>query len=253
MQQVPGESQDHRHHRGVFFGHGSINGVDFWREPPSKAGRIVHATFEELQSGRESALIRTRNSLLAPEGSRLGAVELSIRVLRSPHGRTIDFDVTLIATEGELVLGDTKEGTMALRVPDSMIVRHSQPGAVKPYRMGEGRIINSEGQRDDDAWGRRAKWVDYFGPVNGRTVGVALFDHPANPRHPTWWHVRDYGLLAANPFGVHDFERLENPDAGVMRIPARQSRTFRYRLFLHMGDPQAAKVGERYADYAAER
>ena len=30
---------------------------------------------------------------------------------------------------------------------------------------------------------------------------VTLMDHPSNLRHPTWWHARDYGFMAANPFG----------------------------------------------------
>src|ERR1700737_3511575 len=30
MEEVPGETQDHPHHRGMFFAHGDINGVNFW-------------------------------------------------------------------------------------------------------------------------------------------------------------------------------------------------------------------------------
>jgi hypothetical protein len=34
-----------------------------------------------------------------------------------------------------------------------------------------------------------------------------MMDHPSNPRFPTYWHARDYGLFSLNPFGVRDFER----------------------------------------------
>ena len=106
-----------------------------------------------------------------------------------------------------------------------------------------------EGVRDGETWGKRADWCDYHGPVNGKIVGVAIFDHPKNPRHPTWWHVRDYGLFAANPFGRHDFEKLPDKTAGNLVVPAGQSITFRYRFYAHEGNEKQSKVAEHYADY----
>ena len=89
--------------------------------------------------------------------------------------------------------------------------------------------------------------------VNGETVGVAIFDHPQNPRYPTWWHVRDYGLLAANPFGQHDFEGLKNhKTAGNFVVPAGKSVTFRYRFYLHEGDEKQARVAEHFREYVRE-
>ena len=82
-------------------------------------------------------------------------------------------------------------------------------------------------------------------------VGIAIFDHPKNPRHPTWWHVRSYALFAANPFGKHDFEKLADPKAGDMTIPAGGSTTFRWRFYFHMGDEKAGKVAEHFKEYAA--
>ena len=59
--------------------------------------------------------------------------------------------------------------------------------------------MNSAGNRDNDAWGKRADWCDYFSEHDGKVYGVAIFDHPQNLRHPTWWLARDYGLFGANP------------------------------------------------------
>ena len=106
--------------------------------------------------------------------------------------------------------------------------------------------------RDGATWGKRADWVDYSGPVQGKIVGVAIFDHPQNPRHPTRWHVRDYGLFAANPFGVHDFEQ-KPAGAGDFKISAGQSVTFRYRFYLHEGDEKQADVAKKYEQFAAEK
>ena len=151
----------------------------------------------------------------------------------------MDWQVTIIASQGPIVIGDSKEGTMAIRVPATMRLTGE---------VGEGHIVNSEGLRDDDTWGRRAKWVDYHGPVNGKAVGIALFEHPENPRYPTWWHVRGYGLFAANPFGISSFEKKDE-GAGNMEIAEGASVTFRYRLYLHEGDEAAGRVAEQYSLY----
>ena len=80
------------------------------------------------------------------------------------------------------------------------------------------------------------------------TVGVAIFDHPSNFRHPTWWHVRDYGLFAANPFGISDFEKKPK-GAGDHEIPAGGRLTFRYRLYFHDGDEKQGGVAQAWQDY----
>ncbi|HPY50992.1 MAG TPA: PmoA family protein, partial [Sedimentisphaerales bacterium] len=104
--------------------------------------------------------------------------------------------------------------------------------------------------RDGDTWAKRAAWCDYYGPVNGEVVGVAVFDHPSNPRHPTWWHVRDYGLYAANPFGIHDFEK-KPAGTGNLTIPAGQSVTFKWRFYFHKGNEIEGKVAEHFRQYAS--
>ncbi len=128
----------------------------------------------------------------------------------------------------------------------------------------QGVFVNAEGLKQTDAtkmkrgendppWGKKSTWVDYHAPKGDKIYGVAMFDHPKNPRHPTWWHVRSYALFAANPFGKHDFEpeHKSNPKAGDLTIPAGGSTTFRWRFYFHEGDEKAAKVAERYKEYAA--
>jgi hypothetical protein len=80
-----------------------------------------------------------------------------------------------------------------------------------------------------------------------------MFDHPTNPQHPTWWHVRDYALFAANPWGKHDFEPAHkaNPKAGNLTISAGGSVTFKWRFYFHNGDEKTAKIADRFKDYAA--
>ena len=239
---VPGEEKDHPHHRGLWFSHGEVNGVDFWAES-ARAGKIQHGEFLELKSGQDQGVIKSTCKWVAPDGKVICTDERTFRVYNRPaNERLFDFEVTIKAPpEHEVVLGDTKEGTMAIRVNEEMRVTRGR-------QAGQGHIVLSTGVKDKETWGKRAAWCDYYGPVDGKMVGVAIFDHPSNPVHPTYWHVRDYGLFAANPFGIHDFER-KTKKVGDLKIPAGRSVTFKYRFYVHEGDEQQAKVAERYKEY----
>ena len=242
MKNTPGEEHDHPHHRSLWFAHGAINGHDFWSEQKA-FGTTVHEDFLEIKSGKKEGVIRSRNKWVTADGTVVCTDERTLRFYNPGRARerVFDFEITLNASNGELTFGDTKEGTMAVRLAETMRLKG---------KVGKGHIVNSAGVRDGQTWGKRADWCDYYGPVEGKTVGIAIFDHPQNPRHPTWWHVRDYGLFAANPFGQHDFESLPDKTAGNLIVPAGQSVTFRYRFYLHEGDEQQAKVAEKYQQYA---
>ncbi len=114
-------------------------------------------------------------------------------------------------------------------------------------RKQGGQIVNAEGITDTDAWGKASPWVDYTGPVKGKTVGVAILNHPESFRYPTTWHVRDYGLFAANPFGYHDFG-VDKP--GSHTIPAGESIHFRYRVILHEGRTDEARIAAAFQAFA---
>jgi hypothetical protein len=247
MKEVPGEDRDHPHHRSLWYAHGAVNGVDFWAEN-SRAGRIVHDRFLEIQSGAKSGSIKSANRWVAPDGTIVCRDETLFRVHNHPDLRICDFEITLKASEGkDVTFGDTKEGTMGVRVAETMRLKPNRSNEGKPT----GNIVLSTGVRDGDTWGKRAAWCDYYGPVEGKTMGVAILDHPDNPRHPTWWHVRDYGLFAANPFGIHDFER-KPAGTGDLVVPAGESITFRYRVIFHQGNTEEAGIEKLYQDYTRE-
>ncbi len=243
MKTTPNEEHDHPHHRSLWFAHGAVNGVDFWTEQGSY-GKIVHDGFTEIKSGEDQGVIRSRDKWVAANGTVVCTDDRVMRIFNtSDDSRLFDFEVTIHASAGDLTFGDTKEGSMGLRLAETM--RLTQPQG-KP---GDGHIVSSSGARDGAVWGKRADWVDYHGPVDGKIVGVAIFDHPGNPRHPTWWHARDYGLFAINPFAWHDFEG-KPAGSGDFKVPAGQSVTFRYRFYIHNGNEQQAKVADKYRDYA---
>src|SRR5579883_2748320 len=155
MKTTPNEEHDHPHHRSFWFAHGSINGQDFWSEEKGH-GQTVHDGFTRIQSGTKAGVIGSHNKWVANDGTVVCTDDRTLRVYepKSPQERIVDFEITLHASNGDLTFGDTKEGTMALRLAETMRLN----GAV-----GHGHIINSEGVRDGETWGKRADWCDYYG------------------------------------------------------------------------------------------
>ena len=152
--------------------------------------------------------------------------------------RAIDFDITLTARE-KAVFGDTKEGVFAVRLASGL--EEPRPDApTQPERTG--KMVDSEGrQGEKEIWGKRADWADFAGTVDGEALGIAIFDHPSNPRHPTWWHARSYGLFAANIFGLHDFEH-NNDKKGSLTLAPGETLRFRYRVVESIPATRAAQI-----------
>jgi hypothetical protein len=255
MKRQTGEDEDHPHHRSLWFAHSDVNGVDFWNEDnagsPRPKGKIVHDALLEANSGGVG-LIRARNRWVAPDGRVYCTDDRTIRFAGDANQRTIDFEVILRApSDAPVDFNDDKDGVLALRLAPWLNMPRGK--AARKFTGGQGQIVNAKGDRDASAWGKRAEWCDFHAERNGRVYGVAIFNHPQNLRHPTWWHARDYGLFAANPFGWADFDRTAKPDAGNYRIPAGGSLTLRYRVLLHSGDEKTALLAEHYAEYAAAK
>jgi hypothetical protein len=238
MKDVEGERKDHPHHRSLWFTHGNVNGVDFWAETRVH-GEIKHREFLDASADGRRATIKTTNDWIAPDGKKHLEDERTLVFRADDTRRAIDFTVVLKAVDGPVTFGDTKEGSFAVRIPTSMDV---------DSKLG-GKITNSHGLHDKEAWGQRAEWVDYHGPVEGDELGVAIFNHPSSFRFPTPWHVRTYGLFAANPFGLGDFDPSAGED-GAYTLPEGETLTLRYLVLFHKaGDAEAdmEQVFERYS------
>ena len=253
---VPGEEEDHPHHQSMWFNFGKVNDIDFWMVGEN-AGRVVHDRFTRLESGSDRAVIQATNKWMDSDGKEVCSDLTTLAFSVLPAGRVIDWETTIQASQGELHFGDTKEGMMAIRTHPQLrllnVIVHWSPDLVKQAKNDPnavvGKAINSEGIEGLDVWGKRAKWVDFCGQVDGKMVGIAFMDHPSNLRHPAWWHAREYGLVAANPFGIHDFEEDKPAGAGDVTISAGDSLTFRYRFVFHDGDYEQVKIADLYHQY----
>jgi Family of unknown function (DUF6807) len=240
-----GESSDHPHHRSMWFTHGSVNGIDFWHPQSDNGGVIVRVGKFEQVLHRGKTLNAAYDFEWRPKagGPALLRERRSFTFGIGPEERWIDVHVSLTpAGTVDVTFGDTKEGSFGMRLHPVLRLEGKQ---------AHGQAINSEGITGKAVWGKRATWVHYQAPDVPSPVGVALFEHPTNPRHPTWWHARAYGLVAANPFGVHDFEG-KPPSTGDFVLPVGTVLDLRYRVWIHTGERSPQQVAAAYGSYLAQ-
>ncbi len=258
MKDVEGEKQDHPHHRGLWFGHENIGGYDTWAEEssfktPGKDGKVSEKSLErlkhlgkiqfrkftQLKSG-DKGVISAVSDYVDPEGKKLIEEHRTMTFSDEGDTRVIDVDMEFVAAFGDVEIGDRKDAGLSIRVPHSMSVDAGEGG----------RVINSGGDTDKDAWAKRATWCDFNGPVEGETLGVAMLNHPSSLRHPTPWHARTYGLFTANAFGLSGLE-LQEEDASFT-LKEGDSFKLHHRFIFHKGDEKAAKIAEAFEAYAKE-
>ena len=237
------EKPDHPHQRGLWFAHESVNGLDFWNNEASyttpKRGKIVLNKVGAISNGKRKGSIAATFDWMDLTGHKLLTESRVMTFYDDPKLRIIDLDVTLTAAE-KVTFGDAKDGLFGIRL---------RP--VLQEDKGSGHIVNAEGlQTEKQVWSKPANWCDYAGEIAGEKVGIAVLDHPANPRHPVRWHVRGYGLFAANPFGLAVFtgDKTQN---GSIAIDPGQSLRFRYRVIVHPGDAASADIATQWKQYGS--
>jgi hypothetical protein len=247
----PGHEHDkgfEPHQRGMYFGHGDINGNSFWIEEafkkyyghsaPAKYGRMVFRKLDAMKSGSALGVIRATFDLEGADKKSFAQETQEYKFSGDANTRVIDCEYVIKAGNESVHFGDTKEGTFAVRLNPEL----DAPG---------GTMVDSEGREgESQVWGKRANWVDVDGVVDGDQLGVAVFDSPDSYLHPTYWHARGYGLLAANPFGLSYFYNDPKKDGGYT-LPAGQSVKFHYRVLIHEGTYKDAHLAEKYSEYTA--
>jgi hypothetical protein len=152
----------------------------------------------------------------------------SIRLLENAEYFLI-IDLELSCKE-QVTLGKTPFGMIGVRVAKTI-------GTTD----GGGTIRNSEGKvNEKEVLWKPAKWVDYSGAIkNGVIEGITLMDHPANPNHPSVFHVRGDGWMGASL--TFDGDRIIEP-AKPLRL--------RYGLYVHSGEPAVEELEKKWKEFA---
>jgi Methane oxygenase PmoA len=248
----PGEQTDHVHQKSGWFCHGDvipegielkqkikgIEGVDFWSETEGH-GVIVCVKVGEAQQSKLQARIVTDNEWRTADGVKVLDEKRTITLYLVNDARLLVLDSDLYASVCPITFGDTKEGSMGVRVRTEIT-----------EEKGKGKLTNADGKTgekgDDGVWGRVSAWCDDSGPLDGKTAGIAILADPGNP-YPSSWHARGYGLLAANPFGRDKagFPAMKGK-TDLVKMAKGDHLKFRYGILLHDGDVKDGKVAECY-------
>lgn len=255
MEEIAGEQTDHRHHRGAWFSHGDVNGVDFWANEPEqrsrgKKGIIALRSIDSVKVvAQHSGTITFTFSWNDRTGTALLSERRTMKFHRVDGNNIVDFDIVLSAESETVKFGDTKEGTFAVRMATELEEQHFRAKGIPRT----GTITNAhDAKTEANTWGKRSPWVDYAGSIEGKPKGIAIFDHPENPKHPTYWHVRGYGLFAANVFGEHDFHADASRD-GSITLARGETLRFRYRVVIHQGLGGAEKINRLFRAWAESK
>ena len=266
LTELAGGTMDHEHHVGVFFCVDGVNGTNFWnyyRNPDGKEPKIRHVRFDKIEGSEGNGVLKATSHWIDKRGEFLLEEKRSMTFAADEGERfcTIDLAINLTA-QRKVVFEDIEEGVLGIRLSDYL--RETQNG-VQPKKdaslpqeqvKGTGRYFSSTGMETArNIWGKRHRWVALQGIRGGKVAGIAVFDHPDSINHPTYWHVRKYGLLSVNPLGQGDFQR-QQPDRKNPVKPFRltlekgQTAHFRFMIMLFDGVRDEADVEGWYRRYA---
>jgi hypothetical protein len=264
-----GERVDHPHHVGLWFNHGDVNGLDFWNNSDAikpdqapKMGTILHKRIVEAKSGEGTAQLVVETDWVRPDGKPLLREQTQFIFRADADSRSVDRVTTVTALGERVMFRDNKEGVLGLRVARSLEQPADKPelftdAAGRPTAVPvldntgvSGMYVSSEGLKGDAVWGTRGRWTLLAGTVgNNEPVTLAILDHPQNPGYPTYWHARGYGLFAANPLGEKVFS--EGKTELNLTLEAGRSVTFRHRLLILPGGPNAELVEREYQRFTS--
>ena len=225
----PHDPESHSHHNSVWVSHNNVNDIDFWSDRGK--GTIRHKRIVEFQDSDESACLVAESEWVTAEGKVLMLETRRIAVFPLPNSEwLLIIDVEFKAKDQAVTLGKTPFGMIGVRMAKTIGVND-----------GGGTIRNSEGgvNEKEILW-KQTRWVDYCGAVtNDKIEGITLFDHPGNPNHPSYFHVRNDGWMGASL-------TFDHPRAIQVDAPLR----LRYGLYVHGGMKAAEAIETQWKQFA---
>jgi hypothetical protein len=238
---------DHPHHRSLYVSHGDVNGADHWAIKGDNPPKQRHVEFSKI----EGDTIVHELLWEGKDGQPMMNETRTIRFHAFPDGaRGVDIASEFKPAGGPVKFGDTKEaGLCSVRVVKSISdnpVLTLSTGATSKQNADKAKKVATD---EPNVWGKEADWCDISGQINGKTYGVAILDHPSNPL-PAKWHARRYGLVGANNIGASEFNKKDPHAYTPFSIEPGKPATFKYRVVVHAGGAEEAKIAEKYNAFA---
>src|SRR5262249_53963613 len=153
----------------------------FWSEAPGH-GVIACVEVGEPKLEKGHGQVTTRNEWRTADGVKILDETRTIHLHDLGDARLLVLDIDLHASACPVTFGDTKEGSMGIRINDAI---REEIVVDKKKTKGPGMIENAEGkvgEKDEKdrpvCWGQQSAWCDYSGPIDGKTVGLAILTDP---------------------------------------------------------------------------
>ncbi len=261
-----GETTDHVHQKSAWFCHGDVipvgmdlktksadkhvQGVDFWSETTGHGKMVCVEVGDPKAISKTQLRVPTKNEWRTADGDTILNETRTITVRKFEKGYLIVLDVDLLANACPITFGDTKEGSLGIRVPDGTRLANKDGGTIT---SSDGKSAIAGAKDNLPLWGIVADWHDYAGKVGDATAGISVFDDPKNT-HRSVWHTRAYGLMAANPFG-----REKSGFPGVkgktelVTVAKGEHLKLRYGIYTHTGDAKAGEVAKAFGMFTGEK
>ena len=222
------------HHSSLFFACDRVNGGNYWQEGLER-GQIRPLRAEIKKSGADSVVI-VNECIWSRPGAESPIRDVRTITVTAPAKNLyiIDFDIRMDMLM-DVVIEKTNHSLFSVRMAHDLSVANG------------GRMVNANGgsgeQGDSGTFGKPSPWMDGYGTRNGKTEGLAIFQHPSNLWYPSPWFTRDYGFFSPTPmYFVKD-------EASGTRFKKGESLRLRYRVLVHSGDPVEADVEGQFKQY----
>jgi len=184
--------KDHPWHRALWFSWKYINGLNYWEEDEKTGlseGRTEIEHVNVTCNDDHSASIKMTLNYNPPHKEPVLTEKRKLSI-SSPHKKDqyyIDWESTFVAGGEDVVLGRTP-----INGEENGVTWGGYAGlSLRMVKEAhDWHFSDSEGQRDMEVHGKKARWVDYSGPTaTGQFAGITIFDHPQNLRSPSPWYV----------------------------------------------------------------
>ncbi|MFO0808452.1 MAG: DUF6807 family protein [Gemmataceae bacterium] len=213
-----GDPTDHAElHPGIWLSFGILNETDFWR---NKAVTEQVGFAEHPKVVSDVGTLTVRNRYATKDGKAIATEAASYSIRSTPSGIVLVWDATLSPAGDNLVFGDQEEMGLGIRLATLLTVKNG--GAISG---------SAGGPAEKQVRGKQHSWCDYSGTAAGRRLGVLIVPDPANFR-PSWFHARDYGLIAANPFAR---KSLGGGEPSRVVVKAGETLRLRFAILVHGG------------------
>jgi putative heme-binding domain-containing protein len=218
---------DHPWQHGIFTGFHRVNGFNYWKEDEGTQ-RFVRLL--DLEESPNRITWRALVELVAPDGNVVLEEEdtITIHAPESPDTYALEFELLLRAGDQDVTFGRFFVGGLSVRMPwDKANPRQTH--------------LNSNGLRGRECEEQRAAWCNVERPFGNDIFGIAVFDHPANPNHPSGWRADEQGLINPNVSALGDW-----------KLPAKQKQSFRYRLVVYRGSATHGRLAKMFDDMVGD-